>query len=253
MVKRGVVRLVLTILGVAGVGATSYLSVKCSKKADQVEDKKDKVIAYVPAIMSGVVTAGCIIGAHRFGTEDIAALTATAGYLAASREKISDKIKEKFGVEKLREINQEISKEKAEEIKNEQKQKESERTFVGIRNKKGQSVEETGYGNELFQELFLGRKFRSSKAHVRDSINRIKYDFHMGKPVSMNDFYEYLEIDKTLAGESFGWPANDKYYDWKLEDPLDIQILDGHDEDGEPMSVIDFNWGSYPMEGWMSV
>ena len=60
-------RLVLTSIGTVGVGVTSWLSVRCSRKADKETDRKKKIIAYAPAIGSGVATCGCIIASHQIG------------------------------------------------------------------------------------------------------------------------------------------------------------------------------------------
>lgn len=243
MIKRRTLSLILSLIGVGGVGATSWLAVRCSKKAETAEGKKGKILAYAPAIGAGVATAGCILGSHHVSTKEIAALTATCGYLTANREKIQKVVKEKFGDEKLQEVNQAVAQEEMKEAKDFKKKK----PLIG------QTIEETGYGDVLFTELYLGRKFRSSVEHVEKAIKELNREFHYGNYVSMNDFYDYLGIETTLAGENFGWPANDDFYDYNLETPIEMELIKGEDDGGEVMYAIDIHYGFFPMEGWMEV
>ena len=91
----------LSLLGVAGVGVTSLVSIKCHEKAKTKTTKKEKMIAYAPAIGVGVAASACILGSHYIDAKEIAALTATCGYLASNKQKIEGFIKEKFGSKKL--------------------------------------------------------------------------------------------------------------------------------------------------------
>lgn len=233
-ISKRVLSLALSIAGVAGVGLTSWLSVRCSKKAEGETDKKKKILAYVPAVISGVGTSACILGSHHVSRKEIAALTASCTYLAANREKIESKIKDKFGMEKLEEVKKDIAKEPA---------------LI-----KGQTVEETGYGDTLFLDLYLGRKFRCSLEHVEWAEKQLNYDYHKGTPVCMNDFYSYLGIEPTIAGDQFGWPANEDYgYDPDLETPIKFEHVRGEDENGELMYTIDIEYGSYPFDGWIEL
>ena len=250
MVSKRAISLILSLIGVGGVAATSFLSVKCSKKADTKETKKDKVIAYAPAIISGVVTSGCILGSHHISAKEIAALTASCTYLAANRDKIERKVQEKFGREGLLDIKKEVAKE---ETTNTKALATTETRKPKDHFKEGQTIESTGHGNTLFVDLYLGRKFRSSLQHVEWAERQMNNEFHDGKYVSMNDFYGYLGIDKTYAGEEFGWPANDDYYDYHLDEPIHFENIKGEDDDGELMYVIDIGYGSYPMAGWNEV
>ena len=94
------VRLGLSLVGVAGVGVTSVLSVKCHEKAKDKTEKKEKLAAYIPAIASGVLTSACILGSHKLSSKQIAALTASCGYLAANRKKFEEVVQKNFGKEK---------------------------------------------------------------------------------------------------------------------------------------------------------
>lgn len=233
-ISKRVLSLALSIAGVAGVGLTSWLSVRCSKKAEGETDKKKKILAYAPAVISGVGTSACILGSHHVSRKEIAALATSCTYLAANREKIESKIKNKFGMEKLEEVKKEVT---------------AEPVLI-----KGQTIEETGHGDTLFLDLYLGRKFRSSLQHVEWAEKQINYEYHQGNYVCMNDFYDYLGIERTIAGEQFGWPASEEYgFDPDLETPIKFENIKGEDENGELMYGIDISYGSYPCDWWKEV
>lgn len=238
-INKRIVSLILTIVGVAGVPATSYLSVRCSKKADEETEKKKKIFAYAPAIASGAVTAGCIIVSHHISAKEIAALTASCSYLVANRKRIEQEIKARFGEEAAEEIQAEVSKRELQE---------PEPPLY-----KQQTIEETGYGDVIFLEVFLGRKFKCSLQHVEWAEKQLNNDFHNGEYVSMNDFYRYLGIEETFAGYKFGWPANDDYYDYNLDTPINFVNRLVEDENGNPMYTIEWAWGQDPLEFWMEV
>ena len=79
--------LILSGLACVGVALTGYLSAKSALKAEERETKKDKVLAFVPAIVSGSATVLCIGASTYFSGEEIAALTMTC---AAMTQKFSD-------------------------------------------------------------------------------------------------------------------------------------------------------------------
>lgn len=231
----------LTIAGVAGVGLTSWLSVKCSKKAEQETETKKKVLAYAPAIASGVITCGSIIASHRISAKEIVALTATCGYLAAYRDRIEDKVRDRFGGTALNEIRQETAIELSKEKKFPQIEEHHKRV----------SIEDSGHGNVHFVEYYLGREFYSSLEAVEKAEKELNYRFHNGQSVCMNDFYELLGIRKSRAGWEFGWPANDDYMDYNLETPIQFENILGEDEDGSLLYMIDIR--TSPLDCWMEV
>ena len=234
----------LSLLGVLGVGGTAYVAVRCSKKADEKETVKEKAIAYIPAAIVGVGTGAAILGSQYVSRQEIMALTATCGYLVSNRDKIEAKIKEKFGVEKLSEVRQEVVKE---QIKDDDKPWDDKKW-----NEKRTTVEYTGRGNELFMDWYSGRKFYSNYRDVCAGIKKLNYNFHQGIYVSLNDLYDYWGIEKTQFGEQFGWPANDDYYDYSLEEPIPFDIVHVNAGQEDDMYIIQHR-GTPPMECWMEV
>lgn len=230
MVNLRKLSLVLTILGCFGVGSTAAIAVKCSKKADQTDDKKEKAKAYIPAVVSGVVTMGCIAGSHCVSRKEILALTATCGYFAAKNARIEEEVEKKISPEELEEMKKRIAKEKLE---------------------RDIEIEESGYGKVHFVEYFLGREFWCSLERVEWAEQELNKRFHNGEYVCMNDFYKLLGIHGSQAGYWFGWPATKDFCDLDLETPIPFENILGEDEYGNLMYMIDIR--TKPVNYWMEV
>lgn len=235
-INKSMIRLGLTALGVLGIPLTSWLSIKCHDKAKEIDDKKRKAKCYIPAMVSGVATSACIIGSHRISSKEIAALTATASFAVANRNKLEKIIDEA--------------------IPNEAKQKESEAKQNAINDNpyvnKKQTVEETGYGRLKCLEGYSGRLFYSSIEKVRLAEAKLNERFKNGEYISMNDFYRYLNIAETHFGYQWGWaPSEDFYPKWYEDNPIGFENTIVEDIDGTPLLCIDLQ--VYPMEGWQEV
>lgn len=238
----------LSLLGVGGVGLTSYLAIKGHEEAKDKTDKKEKLLAYKWAILSGVGTSACILGSHHVSSKEIAALTASCTYLAANRDKIEKKIKEKFGEEKLHEIKTDIG---VDTVK-EKKSKEIATTDTKKMLPRKSSVEWTGNGPLKCFEGYSGRYFYSTLEKVKEAEMKLNNKLHDGEYVCLNDFYELLGMSKTHFGNTFGWPANEEYYDISLEEPISFENTIVEDDfTGEPVLIIDVY--TYPIEGWEEV
>lgn len=232
--KARTLSLLLTCLGIVGVGATSVTAVKCSKKADEETEKGKKILAYAPAIGCGIVTGACIAGSHHVSGKEIAGLTAALGYVTANRNKIEKVVKEKFGDKQLSEI--------------------KKKAIVEQRKDRAESggkplVEDTGFGNIHFVDLFLGREFRCSKERVEWAIKQLNWKYHCGELVTMNTFYHLLGLPTySRAGERFGWDLNSIPNSYKLDQAIDIVMTLGEDENGNEMYVLDIR--TEPCDYW---
>lgn len=239
IINRRLISLCLSLLGVAGVGVTSWLSVKCHDKAKDEPDKKKKVKHYIPAIVAGVGTGACILGSHHISAKEIAALTTACGYFAGNRDKIVEKIRERYGDE----VAAEVQKEALPETK--------EKEIFEMPDKKFLPRDGRQEGLVRCVEFYLGRSFWSTLDDLEQAEAELNYRFHNGEYVCMNDFYQLLGLRMTSGGNDFGWPANNDYYDYELETPIIFDNILGEDEDGNPMYMIDIR--TRPMECWMEV
>ncbi|WP_458459278.1 DUF6353 family protein [Pseudobutyrivibrio sp.] len=227
----GIIRLGLTVAGVIGVPVTSWLSVVCHEKAKEKTDKKEKLKCYIPAIISGMATGGCIIGSHKIGTKEIAGLTAAATYAVANRDKLQQKLTDILPKEEATKAIAETS---------------------SAAVPTGASIEYTGNGTMKCLEGYSGRLFYSSLEAVINAENRLNQGLQRGDYVCLNDFYRYLNITETHFGNQWGWVPNDDYYDhWYDDNPICFENTIVDDEDGNPLLVIDVY--TYPMESWLEV
>lgn len=227
MVSLKLIRTALTWLGVAGVGITSWLSVKCSKKADEQTDSKKKLMAYAPAIASGVVTSACILGSHHLSGKEIAALSIGCACATQKSQKLEQYIRDKYGDKELKIARTDSGKD--------------------IVPWEGPSIEWTGKGNTLCMEGFSGRLFYSSKKAVEEAQEKFNERRKNEEYLSLNDLYELYGIAKTHFGYMYGWPAGGEYGN----DPVRFVNKDDVDEHGEKIILIDIF--DYPMECWMEV
>lgn len=225
-IKMRWVSLALSLLGVGGVGLTSWLSIKCHEKAKNVEDKKEKVKAYIPAIISGVGTSACILGSHHVSAKEIAALTASCTYLAANKEKVEKVIKEKFGTDALKEVKQETAKSLVA----------ANDTTPGI------CYERTGKGDQRFFFYEQGRYFVSSWKDVIAADRKFNDSIRKGLIPSWNDYYDLLGISNTREGEDYVVPENcfDEDYISRMttDEPIIFEYVDTIDEYGIPVTII---------------
>lgn len=173
------IRLALSWIGVAGVGITSWLSVKCSKKAEKETDPKKKLLAYAPAIASGVATSFCILKPTYMANKEIAALAAGCAYMAQNKDKLA------------------LPGTKAAE-------QEAQKTDIAPW--EGHCVEWTGRGTVLCFDEFAGRMFYSCEKAVNEAVDALNERYVEGEFLTLNDFYRCLGISKTDFGEEYGWP-----------------------------------------------
>ena len=199
---------VLTGLGVVGVFSTAVMAAKNTPKALEVLEEKDnykvekygyhltrfeKVLAmapaYIPAILMGTATAGCILGANHVNKQNQASLVAAYTYLHSEYDCYKRKVKEIFGEEGEKKVREELEKDKY--------------------------LHET-YGcvddTRLFYDEYSKRYFEMSLfefQRVMYELNRI-YN-HIGE-ITLNEFYEFLQLDPVDIGDKLGWNG---HKDWE--------------------------------------
>ena len=217
------VRLGLSLVGVAGVGVTSVLSVKCHEKAKDKKEKKEKLIAYAPAIASGVLTSACILGSHRLSSKQIAALTASCGYLAANRKKVEEVLKRNFGEETTKRIKKIAATEAMKE----------ENSFSD-----NACYEYTGKGRQKFLFFDQDRYFISDMPSVIDADRKFNHDISMGLVPTWNDYFKYLHIHSSKDGEELVIPANYVPNRSNLEFPVKFDYVSSVNSAGEEVILI---------------
>lgn len=188
---------ILTAVGVSGTFTTAYLAAVASWRAKgrlsegpPIEDLTKREIfdqvwdLYLPPVISGVVTVGCILGANHVSSH-----RATAAYslLATSEralEEYRNKVVEQIGERKEKALRDEIAQDRVSQ---------TPPTLV------------LGSGNVLCCELFTGRYFNSDIEALRKAQNDINARLFNEPCVPLNYFYHLVGLPETSASGDVGW------------------------------------------------
>jgi hypothetical protein len=266
--------LILAVISVGGVFATGIFAAKGGLEAEKILAERDQLYleensdqeevdengepveqtfvpasfrekfgltwrCYVPAGISGVITIACIIGNQYISTKQIAALTASVGFLMANRNQLEDAIREKYGEDALQELKQKI------------KLRKPEKEIIKC------IAEETGKGNLLCFDGYSGRWFRSNEDAVVQAIKAFSDMVKAGGYVSWNDLFRLYGIEESHFGFQWGYPSDGDGlgYDYSEGCPMYVtRVFD--DKYMEDVLYIDLGsknggvWPVYPMEGW---
>ena len=195
---------ILTLVGSAGVVATSVLSIKATPKAmalvNSAETEKGETLTtiekikvawkpYIPAVISGVSTIACIFGANYLNTRNQAALMSAYALLDNTYREYSNKNEEINGEESSINIRHEIIKAKINDMK-----------LDGVKT--------------LFFDIQSMRFFESSMENVMNAIHEYLENLDNRGYACLNEFYDLLGIPKMDYGYALGWfmvENNDPY------------------------------------------
>ena len=197
---------ILTVVGGAGVVATSVLAVKATPKVltilKEAEEEKgeeltvmEKVVvaapSYIPAIVTGAATLACIFGANVLNKRQQASLASAYAMLDASYKEYRKKVDELYGEDADAHVREEISKDKYIE----------------------KDIPKHD-GKLLFFDEFSGRFFHSTLEKVQNAEYLVNRDLVMQYYSTLNDFYGYLGIPHVDGGHDIGWSTymNDQAY-----------------------------------------
>ena len=238
---------ILTGLGIAGMITTTALAVKATPKAMKLleEAKKDifdnldpedipennpdytdislkpiemvKVAwkPYIPAAITGIASISCIIGASSVHAKRNAAIAAAYNLSQTALTEYKEKVVETIGEKKEQTIKDKIAKDK---IKKDPVSK--------------SEVIVTGKGNTLCYDAFNSRYFYSDIDQIKRAINELNRIMLNQMYVSLNDFYDELNLKHSGNGDELGWKLDDGF----IEVDFSSQLSD----DGRPCLVIEY-------------
>lgn len=187
---------ILTVIASAGVVATAIMAAKDTPKAmalikkaeEEKEDKLTKVEtviaaapAYIPTIITGAATIGCIFGANTLNKRQQASLASAYALLDKSYKDYKKKVDELYGEEAGREIRGELAKDNYDED-------------IQVDDDK-----------VLFYDLFSNRYFTATPEAVLQAEYRINRHLAMRDYAYLNEFYEELGIEQIDGGYELGW------------------------------------------------
>ena len=225
---------ILTGIGVAGMITSTVLAVKATPKALQlIEDAKGygeircdelpiKTVIkvawkpYIPAIVTGVASISCIIGASSINAKRNAALATAYKISENALVRYRDKVIETIGEKKEKEIKQKIA------------QDEVDKNPVSKA-----PVYVTTKGNTLFRDEISGRYFRSDLDLIRKTINELNREMTYQNYISLDELYNRIGLEPIKNSSRLGWNLDDGLIELELSTCLS--------DEEEPCIVIDYS------------
>lgn len=222
---------ILTGIGVAGMITSTVLAVKATPKVLQLleEARNDLKVdeltiketikvswrPYLPALVTGVVSASCIIGASTINSKRNAALATAYAISEKTLVRYKDKVIETIGEKKEREIKEKIAQDEVD-----RKPLSSTQVIV------------TSKGNTLCMDSISGRYFRSDLDTIRKTVNELNRRMLSQNYISLDEFYSELGLDSTKSSGYLGWNIDGGLID------VDFSTCLAEDE---PCVVIDYS------------
>lgn len=226
--------LILTGMAVTGLATTVYLALKAKPIADQKvfdasysddtgelkdlswQEKVSLVWTdYAPAVVMGVVTAGCIVGIHSVHSRRSAALMSVYSLTETAFKEYQAKVAETIGENKESKIRDEIAKDRLE----------------ANPPKDGQIIV-TGGGEQLCYDMYSGRYFRSDIEKIRKAQNDLNQEALQNFYVPLNAFYAAIGLQETRVGDEVGFNS---------EHLMDLRFTSHLNDEGVACLAIDHN------------
>lgn len=221
---------ILTGIGITGMIGATFMAVKATPKALYlIETKKEESEVeeltpvetiktcwkcYIPATLTTVLSAACLIGASTVSAKRNAALATAYSISEAALREYQEKVVEVIGEKKEKVVRDAVAKDQI------------ERDPVT----KSEVVIIDSNSNTLCYEPLSGRYFKSTIDKIKKA--EIKLDRQMIQEmyVSLNDFYWEIGLDGTDLGDQMGWNLSKGYMDLSFSSQLA--------DDGTPCAVI---------------
>lgn len=227
---------ILTGIGVTGMITSTVLAVKATPKALKlIEDAKGhgetradslpvKTVIkvawkpYIPAIVTGLVSVSCIVGASTINTKRNAALATAYAISEKTLSTYREKVIETIGEKKEKEIREKIA------------QDEIDRNPPS----KGQ-IYITSSGKTLCRDAISGRYFYSSIEAIKKAVNELNRDMTYHQYISLDEFYYKLGLDSIKNGSRLGWNLDDGL--------IELDFGTCLSDNDEPCIVVDYQNG----------
>ena len=240
---------ILTAVGIGGMLTTIILAVKATPKAmeliDEEIEKQDKALAkeadeaglevrtcvtslkpidtvkvtwkcYIPAVITGTLSAACLIGANSVHTRRTAALATAYKLSETALSDYKEKLVETVGEKKAQEVKDKIAEKKVAENP-------VSKTEVFITDK----------GKTLCLDAISGRYFESDIETIRRAVNEMNRNLINDMYVSLTEFYSEIGLSSTSMSDELGWNIDDGL--------IDIDFSSQIADDGRPCLVLEYS------------
>lgn len=230
---------ILTCMGGVGLVATAVLTATATPKAmtrvDKAREEKGEELtkvevviaaapAYIPPVLTGLATLGCMFGANTLNKRQQASMASAYALVDTSFKEFKKKVGEVYGEDAVQKVQAEIAKDKYEE-----------------------SDIQPEDGMKLFYDDFSGRLFESTIEKVQEAEYNINRDLSMQGYATLNGFYDYLGLVPIDGGDELGWSAG-MNFDYYWQEWIDF----GHHKTtmGDDLECIMITMFSEPTLGW---
>ena len=223
---------ILTAIGITGMITTTVLAVKATPKAlELIEQKKKEEYTdeltpvevvktcwkpYIPAVITGVTSTACLIGANSVNAKRNAALATAYKMTETALSEYKEKVIETIGEKKERAIKDKIAKDK-----------------IDNNPVNSTQVIVTGSGTTRFYDAAAGRYFVSDMEKIKRAVNDLNKRMLNEMYISWNEFYMALDLEPIEMGDAMGWNIHEEGF---IELDWSSQIC----EDGTPCIVMSY-------------
>ena len=219
-------------VGIIGFVGTVALAIdespKATKALENLKKEKEevkftdevKVLApiYWPMVTTGVFSIGCIIFANKVSLKRYAAMVAAYQLSESALTDVKEKMEKVLGKKKTTEVLDEVAKDKM-------RQNPVSKNQVII----------IGDENQLFYDALSGRYFHSSAETVRQAVNKINQRLLIENTMTLNEFYDELNIPGIELGDSLGWNLR------AMDDLLQIYFTADKTDDERPCLILEYS------------
>lgn len=220
---------ILTGLGIGGMITTVVLAVKATPKALELieKEKTEKWVdeltpaetikaawkCYIPAMILGTASVGCLVGGSAVSLKRNAVLATAYKLSENALTEYKDKVAETVGEKKERAVQEAVVADK-----------------VSSTPVKSNEVIITGNGKTLCLEPTSMRHFESDMESIKRAVNELNRRMRNDMYISLNELYYELGLDNTELGEMMGWNINVAY--------IDISFTSALTPDGRPCLAL---------------
>jgi len=233
---------ILSVVGAIGVIGTAVLTADATIKTmcdihkaeetheDLTQTEKLSVVKhYIPAVICGVGTVGCIWGANVVNRNSQASLLSACTLVSNRLTKYQQKVEETIGEEENRKILKSLGAEEAEKMYIDHYY--GMECFSGV-------LDNPEAKQKLFYDDFSGRFFVSTIEQVLAAEYTLNRDYVIGYgEVSLHHWYHLLGLSGIRGDEDIGWVATDEGEYW-----IEFMNVRSKLEDGTPYYRIIMPW-----------
>lgn len=223
---------ILTGIGIAGMVTTVIFAVRATPKAlDLIEAKKeeegvDELSAketvkaawkcYIPTAATGVVSIACLVGASATNVKRNAALATAYAISETAFADYREKVIETIGKDQEKVVREKVDKKK---IDNDPVSK--------------SEVIIASQGDTLCYDAISGRYFKSDLERIKRAENVLNKRMMDEMYISLNEFYDELDLDHTQIGDELGWNLDAGL--------IDLYFTSQITDDGRPCIVVNYS------------